>query len=111
MEPTLHGCKGCVGNRIMVDKTDLSFQSLANPVPGFRARQLERAISSPIPLGQRRDPVGSERPVLHRFRPLRTNDLVKRIIAVGGQTVECRADTGLTVDGKNLTSRIWIRPR
>lgn len=31
------------------------------------------------------------------------NDLVKRIIAVGGQTVECRAGVGLTVDGKPLT--------
>ncbi len=30
------------------------------------------------------------------------NDLVKRVIAIGGQTVECRADTGLTVDGKPL---------
>ena len=31
------------------------------------------------------------------------NDLVKRVIAVGGQTVACRLDTGLTVDGKPLT--------
>ncbi len=28
------------------------------------------------------------------------NQLVKRTIAVGGQTVECRAGTGITVDGK-----------
>ena len=31
------------------------------------------------------------------------NDLLKRAIAVGGQTVACRSDTGLTVDGKPLT--------
>jgi signal peptidase I len=31
------------------------------------------------------------------------NDIVKRVIAVGGQTVECRVSTGLTVDGKPLT--------
>ena len=36
------------------------------------------------------------------FVPPDENDLVKRVIAVGGQTVECRADTGLTVDGKTL---------
>ena len=36
------------------------------------------------------------------FVPPDENDLVKRIIAVGGQTVQCRADTGLTVDGKRL---------
>jgi signal peptidase I len=36
------------------------------------------------------------------FVPPDENDLVKRVIAVGGQTVECRANTGLTVDGKPL---------
>ncbi len=37
------------------------------------------------------------------FVPPDENDLVKRVIATGGQTVQCRADTGLTVDGKPLT--------
>ena len=36
------------------------------------------------------------------FVPPDENDLVKRVIAVGGQTVQCRANTGLTVDGKRL---------
>ena len=36
------------------------------------------------------------------FVPPDENDLVKRVIAVGGQTVECRANTGLTVNGKRL---------
>jgi signal peptidase I len=36
------------------------------------------------------------------FVPPDENDLVKRVIAVGGQTVECRTATGLTVDGKKL---------
>jgi signal peptidase I len=36
------------------------------------------------------------------FVPPDENDLVKRVIAVGGQTVQCRADTGLTVDDKPL---------
>ena len=43
------------------------------------------------------------------FVPPDENDLVKRIIAVGGQTVECRAATGLTVDGKRL-ERAVSRP-
>lgn len=34
------------------------------------------------------------------FVPPDENDLVKRVIAVGGQTVQCRNNTGLTVDGK-----------
>ena len=36
------------------------------------------------------------------FVPPDENDLVKRVIAVGGQTVECRAAAGLTVDGAPL---------
>ncbi|EHB45281.1 signal peptidase I [Mycolicibacterium rhodesiae JS60] len=103
MEPTLHGCAGCVGDRIMVDKVTYRF---SEPSPGdvvvFKGppnwnvgyksirsdntaiRYLENALSV----------VG--------FVPPDENDLVKRIIATGGQTVECRADTGLTVDGKPL---------
>jgi len=104
MEPTLHGCKGCVGDRIMVDKVTYRFGS---PQPGdvivFKGppnwnvgyksirsnnvaiRWVQNALSF----------VG--------FVPPDENDLVKRIIAVGGQTVQCRDDTGLTVDGKPLT--------
>ncbi|HEY5841723.1 MAG TPA: signal peptidase I, partial [Mycobacterium sp.] len=37
------------------------------------------------------------------FGPPDENDMVKRIIAVGGQTVQCQLSTGLTVDGKPLT--------
>jgi signal peptidase I len=36
------------------------------------------------------------------FAPPDENDLVKRVIAVGGQIVECRVTNGLTVDGKPL---------
>jgi signal peptidase I len=103
MEPTLHGCPGCTGDRIMVDKLTYRFSS---PEPGdvivfkgppnwnigYRSirsdntavRWLQNALSF----------VG--------FVPPDENDLVKRVIAVGGQTVECRASTGLTVDGKRL---------
>lgn len=103
MEPTLHGCTGCTGDRIMVDKLSYRFSS---PEPGdvvvfkgppnwninYRSirsdntavRWVQNALSF----------VG--------FVPPDENDLVKRVIAVGGQTVECRAATGLTVDGKRL---------
>ena len=91
MEPTLHGCNGCVGDRIMVDKLTYRFSS---PQPGdvivFKGppnwnigyksirsdntavRWMQNALSF----------VG--------FVPPDENDLVKRVIAVGGQTVECR---------------------
>jgi signal peptidase I len=103
MEPTLHGCSGCVGDRIMVDKLTFDFST---PKPGdvvvFKGppswnigyksirsdnaaiRLLQNALSF----------IG--------FVPPDENDLVKRVIATGGQTVECRATTGLTVDGKKL---------
>ena len=93
MEPTLHGCTGCTGDRIMVDKLTYRFGS---PEPGdvivFKGppnwnigyksirsdntavRWVQNALSF----------VG--------FVPPDENDLVKRVIAVGGQTVECRAD-------------------
>ena len=103
MEPTLHGCAGCTGDRIMVDKLTYRF---GTPEPGdvivFKGppnwnigyksirskntavRYVQNALSF----------IG--------FVPPDENDLVKRVIAVGGQTVECRADTGMTVDGKKL---------
>jgi signal peptidase I len=104
MEPTLHGCTGCVGDRIMVDKLTFHFSS---PHPGdvivFKGppswnvgyksirshdtavRWLQNSLSF----------IG--------FVPPDENDLVKRVIAVGGQTVECRSKTGLTVNGARLT--------
>ena len=103
MEPTLHGCSGCVGDRIMVDKLTFHFGS---PHPGdvivFKGppswnvgyksirshdtaiRWVQNALSF----------IG--------FVPPDENDLVKRVIAAGGQTVQCRSNTGLTVNGARL---------
>jgi signal peptidase I len=103
MEPTLHGCAGCVGDRIMVDKLTFRFGS---PHPGdvivFKGpsswnvgyksirshdtavRWLQNSLSF----------IGFVQPD--------ENDLVKRVIAVGGQTVQCRSHTGLTVNGARL---------
>jgi signal peptidase I len=103
MEPTLHGCAGCVGDRIMVDKVTFDFTT---PEPGdvivFKGPpawnvgyKSIRSDSAPIRWVQNAlSFIG--------FVPPDENDLVKRVIAVGGQTVECRASTGLTVDGKKL---------
>lgn len=104
MEPTLHGCNGCVGDRIMVDKLTyrfskpepgdvIVFKGPPNWNKGYRSirsdntavRWVQNALSF----------VG--------FVPPDENDLVKRVIAVGGQTVQCRQTTGLTVDDKPLT--------
>ncbi len=72
MEPTLHGCTGCVGDRIMVDKLTYRFGSP-------RARRRDR-VQGPAelehrlqvdPLGQHRGAVGAERAVVRRVRPAR----------------------------------------
>lgn len=103
MEPTLHGCPGCVGDRIMVDKVSYRFGS---PEPGDVI-----VFKGPPSWNVGYKSIRSDNTVVRwaqnalsfvGFVPPDENDLVKRVIAVGGQTVQCRADTGLTVDGKLL---------
>jgi signal peptidase I len=103
MEPTLHGCNGCVGDRIMVDKMVYDFSS---PEPGDVV-----VFKGPPNWNIGYKSIRSDNPAVRAvqnalsfigFVPPDENDLVKRVIAVGGQTVECRATTGLTVDGKKL---------
>lgn len=103
MEPTLHGCKGCVGDRIMVDKITYRFGS---PEPGDVV-----VFKGPPNWNVGYKSIRSDNTAIRwvqnalsfvGFVPPDQNDLVKRVIAVGGQTVQCRADTGLTVDGRPL---------
>ena len=98
MEPTLHGCNGCVGDRILVDKVTYRF---TDPRPGDVV-----VFKGPPSWNVGYKSIRSENTALRwaqnalsvvGFVPPDENDLVKRIIAVGGQTVACRADTGLTV--------------
>jgi signal peptidase I len=103
MEPTLHGCNGCVGDRIMVDKLTYRFSS---PQPGDVI-----VFKGPPNWNIAYKSIRSDNTVVRwvqnalsfvGFVPPDENDLVKRVIAVGGQTVQCRNNTGLTVDGKRL---------
>ncbi len=103
MEPTLHGCNGCVGDRIMVDKLTYRF---SKPEPGDVV-----VFKGPPNWNVGYKSIRSDNTTVRwvqnalsfvGFVPPDENDLVKRVIAVGGQTVECRVSTGLTVDGKPL---------
>ncbi|OZE74648.1 signal peptidase I [Rhodococcus sp. 15-649-2-2] len=104
MEPTLHGCAGCTGDRIVVEKIGYRF---GDPKPGdivvFRGPDSwndefvsQRSDNSIVRGAQE---VGSLIGVVAPDE----NDLVKRVIATGGQTVECCDDQGrVLVDGKPL---------
>jgi signal peptidase I len=104
MEQTLHGCPGCTGDRVLVNKVPYWF---GEPEPGdivvFEGPDTwtpEIATQEPsnwftgalLWLGRA---VG--------VAPPSEDDYVKRVIAVGGQTVQCcDAEGRVTVDGEPL---------
>ena len=101
MEPTLHGCSGC---RVMVDERAyrssspqfgdvIVFKATPNWNIGYKSiRSSNTAVRW----------VQDALSVMGFVAP-DENDLIKRVIAVGGQTVQCRSNTGLTVNGARLT--------
>ncbi|RFU19971.1 signal peptidase I [Geodermatophilus marinus] len=104
MEQTLHGCPGCTGDRVLVNKVPYWF---GEPEPGdivvFEGPDTwspEVTVSEPgnwfsgaaLWLGRA---IG--------VAPPSEDDYIKRVIAVGGQTVECCDEQGrVTVDGEPL---------
>lgn len=106
METTLHGCTGCSNDRVLVDKISYRF---TDPEPGdvvvFRGPQawVQNEFNVPEPT----NPVvrGVQGFVsLLGFGSPDEKDFVKRVIATGGQTVECcDPQNRVLVDGKPLT--------
>jgi signal peptidase I len=104
MEQTLHGCTGCTGDRVLVNKVPYWF---GEPEPGeivvFKGPDTwspEVSVAEPsnwfsgalLWLGRA---VG--------VAPPSEDDFVKRVIATAGQTVQCCDEQGrVTVDGKPL---------
>jgi signal peptidase I len=104
MEKTLHGCTGCDNDRVLVDKITYRFTS---PAPGdvvvFRGPpswSSEVTLSEPTnPLTRALQGLGS----LIGLAPPDEKDFVKRVIAVGGQTVSCcDSRNRVMVDGEPL---------
>jgi len=104
METTLHGCTGCVNDRVLVDKITYRFR---DPQPGdvvvFRGPDSWRSeftVEEPAnPLLRGLQGLGS----LIGLAPPDEKDFVKRVIAVGGQTVACcDARNRVLVDGQPL---------
>jgi signal peptidase I len=103
MEQTLHGCPGCTGDRVLVNKIPYWF---GEPEPGdivvFKGPDTwtpEVDVAEPdnwftgalLWLGRT---VG--------VAPPSEDDFVKRVIATEGQTVQCCDDGRVTVDGEPL---------
>ncbi|WP_416382310.1 signal peptidase I [Nocardia transvalensis] len=105
MEPTLHGCAGCTGDRIYVEKLSYDF---GDPKPGDVVVFVGPTDSWNRAYHSNRSSNVAIRGVQNFFSffglvPPDENDLVKRVIAVGGQTVQCCDIQGrVMVDGKPL---------
>lgn len=107
MEPTLHGCENCTGDRIFVNKLAYSFGR--SPEPGdvivfvgpdswndkYISQRSDNSITRGVQTGL--SYIGILAPD--------ENTLVKRVIATGGQTVQClQNDPGIMVDGAMVDS-------
>jgi len=104
METTLHGCTGCNNDRVLVDKMTYRF---SDPTPGdvvvfrgpdgwtseFTAEEPNNVVVRAL------QGLGS----LIGLAPPDEKDFIKRVIAVGGQTVQCcDSRNRVLVDGKPL---------
>jgi signal peptidase I len=105
MEHTLHGCPGCYGDRVLVDKVTYLFN---DPGPGdvvvferpetWNRSEFSADRSSNAVVRWLQD-IGA----MFGLASPNEDDVVKRVIAVGGQTVECCDEEGrVQVDGKSL---------
>ncbi|WP_369139704.1 signal peptidase I [Modestobacter versicolor] len=105
MEQTLHGCTGCTGDRVLVNKVPYWF---GEPEPGdivvFRGPD---TWSPEIVVTEPSNWVSGALLGLGRaigVAPPSEDDYVKRVIATAGQTVECcDAEGRVLVDGEPLT--------
>jgi signal peptidase I len=105
MEQTLHGCPGCTGDRVLVDKLVYDFR---DPKPGDVV-----VFEGPASWTENdTTPQGSSNAFVRGMQwlgslvglaPPDERDFVKRVVAVGGQTVQCCDQKWrVVVDGRPL---------
>jgi signal peptidase I len=104
MEQTLHGCTGCTGDRVLVNKVPYWF---GEPEPGDIVVSKGPDTWSPeVTVSEPTNWFAGALLWLGRtvgVAPPSEDDFVKRVIAVGGQTVQCCDPDGrVTVDGVPL---------
>ncbi|SEO89487.1 signal peptidase I [Trujillonella endophytica] len=104
METTLHGCPGCTGDRVLVNKVPYWF---GEPEPGdIVVFEGPDTWSPEVQVAEPGNWISGGLLWLGRavgVAPPSEDDYVKRVIAVGGQTVECCDPEGrVVVDGQPL---------
>lgn len=113
MEPTLHGCVGCTPDRIFVNK--LAYRGDKMPDPGdvvvfvgtesWNEEYTSRRSSNDVVRGLQN--LGATIGIVAPDE----NTLVKRVIATGGQTVQCQeGDPGIMVNGKKVDDSYTMNP-
>ena len=113
MEPTLHGCEGCTNDRIFVNK--LAYLGGKEPKPGDVVVFVGEDSWNMTYVSQRSDNglikgLQNAGSMIGIIAP-DENALVKRVIATGGQTVQCRpGDPGVMVDGKKVDDSYTMSP-
>ncbi len=108
MENTLYGCPGCAGDRILVFKPVFKVR---DPHPGDVV-----VFKAPDNWDEAGGVTLSSNPVVHGVQwfgqlvgvvPPSEKDLVKRVIATGGQTVKCCDDNGNVQISDNGPAGPW----
>jgi signal peptidase I len=104
MERTLHGCPGCTGDRVLVNKVPYWFGA---PEPGdIVVFEGPESWSPEVDVQEPGNWLSSGLMWLGSaigVAPPSEDDFVKRVIATGGQTVQCCDPEGrVTVDGEPL---------
>lgn len=113
MEPTLHGCEGCTGDRIYVNKLAYTFgEPAAGDVVVFKAPESwETGMTNVSNQGNIFSRGLSSLGSMLGITAGDEVDMVKRIIATGGQTVRCiPGDEGITVDGEVIDDSYVLDP-